>query len=131
MSFELQVNADKTILLIDDNEIDLFINEKVINSKKTGARVIKENSASNAIEKFRSAKSKAHMPDIIFVDLNMPLMNGFDFMENFEKLPDHLISDCKVYLLTSSTHEQDIKKAESYRYIVRYLNKPLDLRELV
>ena len=130
MSFELQVNADKTILLIDDNEIDLFINEKVINARKTGARVIKEISAQHAIDSFNKAESREHIPDIIFVDLDMPAMNGFDFMEHFEKLPNHLICECKVFMLTSSTHEQDIKRAGEFKYIVKYLNKPLDLRQL-
>lgn len=131
MKTTMQVNLCKTILLIDDNEIDLFINEKVIHAKKTGAKVIKENSASKAIESFKIAGNKAQMPDIIFIDLHMPLMNGFDFMENFEKLPPELIHDCKVFMLTSSTHEQDIRRASEFRHIVKYLNKPLDLRDLV
>jgi len=130
MRFDPEQNAGKTILLIDDNEIDLFINEKVINAKKTGAIVLKEISALRAIDTFRKAKSRKNIPDYIFIDLNMPAMSGFDFMEHFEQLPNDLISDCKVFMLTSSTHEQDIKRASEFKYIVKYLNKPLDLREL-
>jgi len=130
MIFENLANAGKTILLIDDNEIDLFINEKVISAKKTGAIVLKESSALRVIDNFRKAKSKAHIPDIIFIDLNMPAMNGFDFMENFEKLPDDLIGDCKVFMLTTSVDERDIERSQQFKYIVKYLNKPLDLREL-
>lgn len=131
MSSRISVNASNTILLIDDNEIDMFINEKVIHAKKTGVKVIRESSAKNAIENFKNARTKKNIPDIIFVDLNMPAMNGFDFMENFEKLPGHLINDCKVFMLTTSTHEQDIKRASEFKYIVKYLNKPLDLREVI
>jgi CheY-like chemotaxis protein len=131
MNFNIDVHAGKTILLIDDNEIDLFINEKVINAKKTGAKVIKEISAKNAIDSFKKASTSKHIPDIIFVDLDMPSMNGFDFMEIFEKLPEKIIGNCKVFMLTSSTHEQDIKRAGEFKSIVKYLNKPLDIRELV
>jgi CheY-like chemotaxis protein len=130
MRLDFQGNEGKTILLIDDNEIDLFINEKVIHAKKTGAVVLKESSAARAIDNFRNATSRAHIPDYIFIDLNMPAMNGFDFMENFERLPDELICNCQIFMLTTSTQEEDIKKAQQFRYIVKYLNKPLDLRQL-
>lgn len=130
MSLEALLNANKTILLIDDNEIDLFINEKVIHAKKTGVRIIKESSATKAIESFQKDDSSWKIPDFIFIDLHMPLMSGFDFMTHFEKLPAERVGHCQIFMLTSSTHEQDIQKASEFKSIVRYLNKPLDLREL-
>ena len=129
MNVEDLIGGGKTILLIDDNEIDLFINEKVINARKTGARIIKEQSPAKALELLEQ-KEPFQLPDIIFVDLNMPAMSGFEFLEQFERLPGHITGRCKVFMLTSSTHEQDINRATEFKSIIRYLTKPLDLRQL-
>lgn len=130
MYIENQSNTGKTILLIDDNEIDLFINEKVILARKSGAKILKEQSAKRAIEVFINAKTKKSIPDIIFIDLNMPMMSGFEFLEIFETLPLQLTSECRIFMLSTSTQEVDIKRAERYRSVVKFLNKPLDLREV-
>src|SRR5438874_13607589 len=93
----------KSALLIDDNEIDNFINERMITSSGFAEKVIVRNSSDNALQ---FLKEKEHdenaLPEIIFLDLNMPVKDGFVFLNDFETLFDTVKQKCKIVVLSSS-----------------------------
>ncbi len=64
-------------------------------------------------------------PDIIFLDINMPRMDGWEFLQEFEKLPDTILNKCSVYMLTSSIDPNDIEKSKTYKTVKNFFSKPL------
>lgn len=116
------------IHLIDDNEIDLSINSKLLEFAKIGDEIIHYSSAAlflEALEKGQSTFSSNR--NVVLLDIMMPGMNGFDCMEKFNKLPAAYLDAFEVYMLSSSIDRHDIKNAEKTPRVRQVLEKPLDL----
>jgi CheY-like chemotaxis protein len=121
----------KRVLLIDDNDIDNFINERMITTSSFSEKVIVKNSAEGALEFLRSVSEDAGaLPEVIFLDLNMPVMDGFGFLEEYANLSDTVKKTCHVVVLSSSISAEDINRASTNPYVTRYVNKPLSEKYL-
>ena len=91
------------VLLIDDNDIDNFINERMITTNHFSKSVVVKNSAESALQYLRELPSDINaLPQVIFLDLNMPVMDGFGFLAEYEKLSETIRKNCKVIVLSSS-----------------------------
>ena len=115
-------------MLIDDNTIDNFINERIIRNQFFSDNILVHTNVSSALEYFANIKkmkniSPVLIPDYIFLDINMPLMDGWGFLQGFEKL--NLPFDCKIIVLTASVNPADEGKAKSYKNVVGFFSKPL------
>lgn len=115
----------QTVLLIDDNEIDNFINERIIATSYFSKNIIVKKSAPDALEYLKSLENDKDIPEIIFLDLNMPVMDGFGFLEEFAKLDEGVKRKSKVIVLSSSISPDDINRASTNPFVYKYLNKPL------
>ncbi len=119
------------VLLIDDNDIDNFINERMITTNLFSNRVIVKNSGESALNYLReNAEMGKNLPQIIFLDLNMPVMDGFAFLSEYESLSDKVKNNCKVIVLSSSISPEDINRASTNPLVVKYVNKPLNEKYL-
>ena len=114
------------VLLIDDNEIDNFINERIITSTGFSDGCTVKTSADEALTYLNGlGADKNTWPQIIFLDLNMPVKDGFAFLELYNTLDESIRNYCKIVVLSSSISPEDINRASSNPYVIRYLNKPL------
>jgi CheY-like chemotaxis protein len=121
-----------TVMLIDDSEIDNFINQKVIESNYFAEKIYVNTGGISALEFLKNLVVTEQLvsklvPQVIFIDLNMPLMDGFQFIHQFLKLPEVITRNARLIILTSSFNPDDREKAQalSISKNVTFLNKPL------
>lgn len=116
-----------SIFIIDDEPVDRLIAQKVISAQYTQNQIHCFESAGGALTKltWMAQKDVNSFPGLIFLDINMPVMNGFTFLEHFSLLPPSLLENCSVIMLSSSINERDISTAISYPMVKTYIVKPL------
>jgi len=125
-----------SVMLIDDNEIDNLINQKMIEAANIAENIYIHSGARSAIEFLKNVEKlekTGHqlLPSIIFLDIDMPLMDGFQFLDEFEKLSEATKTNSKVVMLTSSINPQDLNRSKKHRYVAEYINKPLSQESLM
>ena len=115
-----------TCLLVDDNYIDNFVARKLLESSNFAENVVVIQSGSEAIAALRDGTVK---PDVIFLDIRMPMMNGFEFLAEYDKLEMDK-AGIKIFLLSSSFDPTDVKKALDNKHITQFIHKPLTYKVL-
>lgn len=113
-------------MLVDDNPDDNFFHERVIRKSDCAEVIVVKQSCEDALAHLKSRdKEPALHPDLIFLDINMPGMNGWEFIEEYRRLPPELQSQTVVVMLTTSSNPDDRKKAELADIISQFESKPL------
>lgn len=125
----------RMIMLIDDNEIDLKINAKLIELSNLFSKIIICQSGDEGLCYIRKhLKDATLLPNFILLDIQMPEMNGFEFLEQFKSLPESFKNTCRIAMLSSTLDFGDIKRSEANSLVTKLLRKPLkssELREVV
>lgn len=116
----------KTCLLIDDNYIDNFVTRKILEGSNFVEKIVIVRSAAEAIESLRNGSIR---PDVIFLDVRMPMMGGFEFLEEYEKI-DIDKDSIKIFMLSSSLDPVDLRKSTDNKYITQFVHKPLTAEAL-
>lgn len=120
-------------LVVDDDPISCFINEKIIEAASLTAHAYLAHNGKEALDFIDTncdiVVVTPKCPDLIFLDLNMPVMNGFEFLDAFQKLEFKAKSDIQIVVLTSSSNFLDIERIQKYN-VRGYINKPLTVERL-
>jgi CheY-like chemotaxis protein len=125
MITELQPKFE-TVMIIDDNAIDLYVCSRMTTKNNFGKRVLEYSVATEALHYLQDNQDNfSELPQIIFVDIYMPLMSGFEFMKEYDKLPPALKNHCKVYIISSTIDNEDIVKSHSDKNVVSFQVKPI------
>lgn len=113
-------------MLIDDNKDDNFIHERVIKKGNFAQNTILKNYAEDALTDIRNSIDKNdRFPNLIFIDINMPRMNGWEFLDNYEKLPDEIKNKIIITMLSNSENPEDLEKTKVYKSVSEFKTKPL------
>lgn len=117
---------DRKVLLIDDDPIANMINNELFKARKY--QVVAYTSPKKALEFLSTITfSSEFIPEIIMLDINMPEMDGWEFLEVYQKTSFALAGDCKLYILTSSIAPEDQGKATTYPAVSGFISKPLTM----
>ena len=121
----------KKILVIDDNPTDRYIAKRMAEKHHFAEEIVLQESALEALEYIRSLEDIPHLlPQFIFLDINMPGMNGYEFLDEHTRLSEIIKINCIIMMVTTSIHPDDLKRAENNPSVIRFLNKPLDKEKL-
>jgi CheY-like chemotaxis protein len=121
------MNILKRVVLIDDDEVNNFVCESIIRNENFAEEVISFQGAEEALDFLKSSVSLngQHFPDLIFLDINMPGMDGWNFIEEFRKLPEQATQKCSLFMLSSAVDRKDIQCARSHKEVKEFFSKPL------
>jgi len=119
------------VLIVDDNDTDNFISKRIIEITKFADEVEVKNSGKSALEFLEANEGNVEkLPDLIFLDINMPIVDGFVFLYEFEKFSSLLKDKCKVIILSSSDNKRDIDKIVNNDHVIKFITKPLTEKAL-
>lgn len=114
------------VMLVDDNDTDNFISKRIIEITKFAHRVEVKGSGKSALDYLKeNENSPENLPNIIFLDINMPIVDGFVFLYEFEKFNELVRNRCKVIILSSSDNKRDIDKIVNNDHVIKFITKPL------
>lgn len=123
--------VDKTVL-IDDSDIDLFIQRRFLEVYNFSNQLVLYKSAEEALNWLERINGEA-APDVIFLDLNMPEVDGFAFLKSFSSLPEKIVKKSRIVVLTSSNSSKDRELVFENKNVIQFITKPLkqaDIEEL-
>lgn len=116
----------ETVMIIDDNPVDLYIISRMITKNNFGRNVLHYTEAEEAITYLQENQDDiSKLPQIIFVDIYMPLMSGFEFLKAYDSLSATLKNYCKTYIISSTIDNEDIAQSSSNKNVVAFHVKPI------
>ncbi|MFY7653119.1 MAG: response regulator [Chitinophagaceae bacterium] len=123
----------KKICLIDDDEIFTFLMKKSIVHLNVASEVMVFPNGEIALSYFEqlTADKTDLLPDLVLLDINMPLMDGWEFIEAFANLNKTHLANTEIYIASSSITSDDREKAATYAEIKGYLNKPIEIDTII
>lgn len=125
------MNKDlKHILLIDDDEATNFLHELLLKEIFPEIQITLAWNGKEAIDFLKAVKNSDDLPDLIFLDINMPVMNGWEFLEEYEQLSKDFYKSVVAFMVTSSLNKEDREVAANTESIDLYLPKPITIEDL-
>lgn len=118
-------NLQQQLILIDDNDIDQLLHKKIIELSRSDTLITLFSDAQSALDHIANASDDEHTENTILLDIQMPVMNGFQFLEAFDHLPAEVKSRYIIYILSSSVNQYDISRAKNNPYVKDMIIKPL------
>lgn len=117
------------LLVIDDDDINIFIIKKIVEKTGLNINMVSKGNGQQAIDYIKdSIANPEQFPNLMLIDINMPIMNGWEFIEAYQML--NIQQSVDMYILSSSVYENDIEKTKSYTSVKGFISKPLSIERL-
>lgn len=118
-----------SIMLIDDNKIDLFVHTEFIKQMNISHTIMEYAFAAEALAYLKNNPVEK-WPKLILLDIHMPIMNGFDFLEKYAEFPLSFREKCKIIIVSSSLDTGDKIKSKESPYVLELIEKPMNTEKL-
>ncbi|WP_035678163.1 response regulator [Flavobacterium limnosediminis] len=119
------------VMVIDDNEFDCYITARLVSNTNLASEVLEFNSGEVALQYLVENQNDLTMlPELIFLDIYMPLMDGFDFINMFRLLPDEVTNHCEICIVSTTVDDFHIHKAKIDESIRLFTSKPITVEFL-
>ncbi len=120
------MNSTKTIFLIDDDPIFVFLTKKTILKTGQEQKIEVFSNGKEAIDFFLGNKKNSELlPEIIFLDLSMPVMDGWQFLDELSTFINEISKKIDIYIVSSSISPLDLEKSTTYSFVKEFIVKPL------
>lgn len=117
--------------IIDDDPIQALLLERMLHKQQLCNRLYIFKNGQEAFDHLKSLVSTPEQfPDVILLDINMPVMDGWGFLEEFKNMRPHIGKKILLYMISSSIWQEDIERAKSYSEVTDYIVKPVTMDEL-
>lgn len=120
------------ILCVDDDPITLMLCKKVIIKANFSNTILTAKNGEDALQYFDSiiAQKEKKLPQLIFLDLNMPVMDGWEFLDNFNTKKYSEVNSTRIIILSSTIDPEDLQKSKKYPMVIDFLSKPITINML-
>ncbi len=124
--------SQKRICIIDDDKILIFLTKKLINAQDSSIEISEYGDGHEAIEFFKAnMQNDSDFPDVIFLDISMPVMDGWEFLDEYSKIDMEIRKNIQLYMFSSSISAHDMERATANPNVNDYLTKPLTKEKLI
>jgi len=121
-----------TVCLIDDDDIYRFAVRRIIQLVDPQQKVLVFANGKEAIDFFTVENLESEqLPDVIFLDINMPVMNGWEFLEAYDLVKPDLLKSISIYMVSSSVDEKDKLKSQSFATVTDFITKPINKERMI
>jgi len=120
------INAFKKIMIVDDDSVDRWILRRTLEKMKITETIIESQTGAEALAVITNYSAhKEELPELIFLDLHMPVLNGFEFLDALEQLSREYKNRCRIAVVSSIESESDKNKSLGYESVIGYFEKPV------
>ncbi|MGP1991990.1 response regulator [Zobellia laminariae] len=127
----MNITKIRSVCIIDDDPIFIYGTKRIMNEADFTDEILVYNDGQAAFDGLKAmAERGEELPSMIFLDINMPIMTGWEFLDEFIKIPNNNSENIIIYIISSSVDPRDIARIQEYKVVNNYILKPISIEDL-